>query len=258
MRPLRLPGHPFLRRWPLSFMLLAACAGLHAEAVQVAVAANFAGPMTAITAVFEKDTGHKALLSFGATGKFYAQIKSGAPFDVFLAADEKTPLRLADEGLAVASTSFTYATGRLVLWSARPDFVDAQGQVLKTGRFDRLAIAAPTLAPYGAAALETLTQLGLQNALGAKIVQGESIGQTFNFVYSGNAELGFVALSQVIEHGQGSSGSKWVVPASLYSPLHQDAVVLVHGKKNRAAEALMAFLKTEKARAIIRAFGYEL
>jgi molybdate transport system substrate-binding protein len=136
--------------------------------------------------------------------------------------------------------------------------VDAQGQVLKTGRFDRLAIAAPTLAPYGAAALETLTQLGLQNALGAKIVQGESIGQTFNFVYSGNAELGFVALSQVIEHGQGSSGSKWVVPASLYSPLHQDAVVLVHGKKNRAAEALMAFLKTEKARAIIRAFGYEL
>ena len=242
----------------LALPILALSVALHAETVQVAVAANFTAPMNAIAADFEKETGHKAQLSFGATGKFYAQIKSGAPFDVFLSADDETPRRLEQEGDAVPGTAFTYATGRLVLWSARPGFVDAQGQVLKTGTFNKLALAAPKLAPYGAAAMETLARLGLQDTLSAKFVQGESIGQTFSFVSTGNAELGFVALSQVMEQGQIKSGSAWVVPADLHSPLRQDAVVLAHGKGNPAAAALMGFLKTEKTRTVIRAFGYLL
>ncbi len=241
-----------------TFIALALSTTLHAETVQVAVAANFTAPMNAIAADFEKDTGHKISLSFGATGKFYAQIKSGAPFDVFLSADDETPRKLEQEGDAVPGTAFTYATGRLVLWSAKPGFVDAQGQVLKTGTFNKLALAAPKLAPYGAAAMETLTRLGLQDTLSAKFVQGESIGQTFSFVSSGNAELGFVALSQVTEQGQIKSGSAWVVPSSLHSSLRQDAVVLKHGKGNSAAAALIAFLKIEKSRKVIQSFGYEL
>lgn len=241
-----------------TFLALALSTTLHAETVQVAVAANFTAPMNAIAADFEKDTGHKISLSFGATGKFYAQIKSGAPFDVFLSADDETPRRLEQEGDTVPDTAFTYATGRLVLWSAKPGFVDAQGQVLKTGIFNKLALAAPRLAPYGAAAMEVLTRLGLQESLSSKFVQGESIGQTFSFVSSGNAELGFVALSQVMEQGQIKSGSVWVVPSSLHSPLRQDAVVLKHGKGNPAATALIALLKTEKSRKVIRSFGYEL
>ena len=241
-----------------TFIALALSTTLHAETVQVAVAANFTAPMNAIAADFEKDTGHKISLSFGATGKFYAQIKSGAPFDVFLSADDETPRKLEQEGDAVPGTAFTYATGRLVLWSAKPGFVDAQGQVLKTGIFNKLAMASPKLAPYGAAAMETLTRLGLQDRLSAKFVQGESIGQTFSFVSSGNAELGFVALSQVTEQGQIKSGSAWVVPSSLHSSLRQDAVVLKHGKGNSAAAALIAFLKIEKSRKVIRSFGYEL
>ena len=241
-----------------TFIALALSTTLHAETVQVAVAANFTAPMNAIAADFEKDTGHKISLSFGATGKFYAQIKSGAPFDVFLSADDETPRKLEQEGDAVPGTAFTYATGRLVLWSAKPGFVDAQGQVLKTGIFNKLAMASPKLAPYGAAAMETLTRLGLQDTLSAKFVQGESIGQTFSFVSSGNAELGFVALSQVTEQGQIKSGSAWVVPSSLHSSLRQDAVVLKHGKGNSAAAALIAFLKIEKSRKVIRSFGYAL
>ena len=241
-----------------TFIALALSTTLHAETVQVAVAANFTAPMNAIAADFEKDTGHKISLSFGATGKFYAQIKSGAPFDVFLSADDETPRKLEQEGDAVPGTAFTYATGRLVLWSAKPGFVDAQGQVLKTGIFNKLAMASPKLAPYGAAAMETLTRLGLQDRLSAKFVQGESIGQTFSFVSSGNAELGFVALSQVMQQGQIKSGSAWVVPSSLHSSLRQDAVVLKHGKGNSAAAALIAFLKIEKSRKVIQSFGYEL
>ena len=248
--------HPI--RLPAILLALAFSTLLHAETVQVAVAANFTAPMKAIAADFEKETGHKPQLSFGATGKFYAQIKSGAPFDVFLSADDETPRKLEQEGDAVPGTAFTYATGRLVLWSARPGFVDAQGQVLKTGTFNKLALAAPKLAPYGAAAMETLTRLGLQDTLSAKFVQGESIGQTFSFVSSGNAELGFVALSQVTEQGQIKSGSAWVVPSSLNRSLRQDAVVLKHGKGNSAAAALIAFLKIEKSRKVIQSFGYEL
>jgi len=213
--------------------------------------------MKLIAADFEKGSGYKAVLSFSATGKFYAQITNGAPFDVFLAADDGTPARLEKAGSAVSGSRFTYATGKLVLWSAQPGVVDAQGEVLKKNTFRKLAIAAPKLAPYGAAAVETMTKLGLMAALEPKLVTGESIGQAFGFVSTGNAELGFVALSQVFEGGKLKSGSAWVVPADLHSPIRQDAVLLTRGKDNKAAQALMAFLKTDKAKAVIRSFGYQ-
>lgn len=228
-----------------------------ADEVQVAIAANFTAPMKQIAADFEKDTGHKAVLTFGATGRFYAQITNGAPFEVFLAADDETPAKLEKEGAAVNGSRFTYATGRLVLWSAQPGVVDAQGEVLKKGGFKKIAIAAPRLAPYGAAAVETMNKLGLQTPLEPKLVQGESIGQAFSFVTTGNAELGFIALSQVYEGGKIKSGAAWIVPASLHSPIRQDAVLLAKAKDSKAAVQLMAFLKTGKARAVIRSFGYE-
>lgn len=240
----------------LAALLLSAA--LQAETVQVAVAANFTAPMKQIAEAFEKDTGHKVQLSSGATGKFYAQIKSGAPFDVFLSADDETPTRLAAEGATVAGSRFTYATGRLVLWSPRPGVVDSRGDVLRANAFRNIAIAAPKLAPYGAAAVQTLTRLGLLGTIEPKFVQGESIGQTFSFVSSGNAELGFIALSQVYENGQLKSGSGWVVPATLHAPLRQDAVQLAHGKDNPAAAALMQYLKSDRVRAMIRAYGYEV
>lgn len=247
-----------LSRSLAALLVLGATLAVHAAEVQVAVAANFAGPMKALAADFEKATGHKAVLASGATGKFYAQIQSGAPFDVFLAADDETPARLDKEGATVPGNRFTYATGKLVLWSAKPDLVDAKGEVLKSGQFAHIALAAPKLAPYGAAAVEAMTRLGVFARLEPKFVQGESIGQTFGFVSSGNAELGFVALSQVWENGKLKSGSAWIVPAELHSPIRQDAVLLNRGKDNAAAVALMAFLKSDAAKAVIRSFGYEI
>lgn len=228
----------------------------YAAEVQVAVAANFTAPMQVIAADFEQATGHQAKLAFGSTGKFYAQIKNGAPFDVLLAADDETPARLEREGGVVASSRFTYSIGRLALWSAKPGFVDAKGAVLKQGAFEHLALANPKLAPYGAAAVETLNKLGLLAALQPKFVQGENIAQTFQFVSTGNAELGFVALSQVMKNGKLSSGSAWIVPPSLHAPIRQDAAILARGKDNPAARALMKYLKEDKARAIISAYGY--
>ena len=229
-----------------------------AAEVQVAVAANFAAPMKAIAEGFEKATGHAAVLSSGATGKFYAQIRNGAPFDVLLAADDETPARLERENAATAGSRFTYATGKLVLWSADPKRVDDQGEVLRRGDFAHLAIAAPKLAPYGAAAVETLTQLGLLAALEPRFVTGESIGQTYTFVASGNAPLGFVALSQVWENGRLKSGSGWIVPARLHRPIHQDAVQLLRARDSPAAAALMDYLKSDAAKAVIRSFGYDV
>ncbi|MDR3451411.1 MAG: molybdate ABC transporter substrate-binding protein [Rhodoferax sp.] len=237
-------------------LALVLSATVRAETVQVAVAANFTEPMKAIAADFEKDTGNTAQLSFGSTGKFYSQIKNGAPFDLFLAADEATPARLEKEGDAVPGSRFTYATGKLVLWSARSGVVDAQGEVLKKNEFRNIAIAAPNLAPYGAAAVQTLTQLGLLSSLQPKFVQGESIGQTLIFVVTGNAELGFVALSQVYEGGKLKSGSGWIVPENLHAPLRQDAVQLHRAKDNKAAAALLVYLKGDKARAVMRSYGY--
>ena len=246
-----------MRRFLLPLICAALCLSAQADEVRVAVAANFATPLKTLAAEFEKESGHTLALSAGASGKLYAQIKSGAPFDVFLSADDETPSRLEKEGDAVSGSRFTYAVGRLVLWSAQPNTVDAQGAVLKTGNFKHLALAAPHLAPYGAAAVQTLTQLGLLAALQPRFVQGESIGQTYSFVGSGNAELGFVALSQVFENGKISKGSGWIVPASLHEPLRQDAVLLVRARDKVAARALLTFLKSEKARGLIRAFGYE-
>lgn len=233
-------------------------ASAFAEEVQVAVAANFTAPMKAIAADFEKATGHKAMLSFGATGKFYAQIVNGAPFEVFLAADDETPAKLERENGTVAGSRFTYAIGKLVLWSARPDFVDAKGEVLKKGAFEHLALANPKLAPYGAAAFEAMGKLGLLEKLQPKFVQGDSIGQTFSFISTGNAELGFVALSQVYEGGKIKSGSAWIVPDHLHNAIRQDAVILNKGRDSKAAAALLDYLKSEPAKAVIRSYGYAL
>lgn len=224
--------------------------------VAVAVAANFAVPMQKIAARFEQDTGHKAVLAFGSTGRFHAQIANGAPFEVLLAADAATPQRLETEGLAVKGSRFTYAVGRLVLWSASPGVVDPQGAVLRGAGPARLALADPRLAPYGAAAVEVLTRLGLIESLRPRFVQGESIGQAHQFVASGNAPMGFVALSQVQVDGRLSGGSAWVVPAGLHSPLQQDAVLLQRGRDNPAAQSLMRYLRSPAALQIIRAHGY--
>jgi molybdate transport system substrate-binding protein len=239
-------------------LLLVLAASASAGQVQVAVAANFTAPAKEIAAQFEKDTGHQAVLAFGATGKFHAQIRNGAPFEVLLAADDTTPAQLEQEGAAVRDSRFTYAVGRLVLWSAQPGKVDAQGEVLRKGGFKHLAIANPKLAPYGAAAVETLRSLKLLDALQERFVQGENIAQAYQFAATGNAALGFVALSQVMADGRIARGSAWVVPASLHAPIRQDAVLLGAGRDNAAATALLAYLKGEKARAIIRSFGYEL
>lgn len=240
------------------FILCASLLPVQAAEVKVAVAANFTAPMQQIAAAFAQDTGHRAVLAFGSTGKFYAQISNGAPFEVLLAADDQTPARLEREGRAVAGTRHTYATGRLALWSRQTGLVDEGGDVLRRGAFKHLALADPKLAPYGAAAVETLNGLGLMAALTPKLVQGESIAQSYQFVATGNAELGFVALSQVFVDGKLKEGSAWVVPATLHTPIRQDAIVLNPGKGQPAAIALMAYLRGEKARAIIRSFGYDL
>jgi molybdate transport system substrate-binding protein len=242
----------------LALFLLLSAAGARADEVQVAVAANFTAPMQAIAAAFGKDTGHKALLSFGSSGKFYAQIRNGAPFQVFLSADEDKPAKLEQEGLTALGTRFTYATGQLVLWSAEAGLVDGNGDVLKKGAYAHLAIANPKLAPYGAAAMEVLKQLGLLDAAQPKLVQGENIAQTYQFIASGAAELGFVALSQVMKDGKVTGGSAWIVPRNLHAPIRQDAVLLAKGKGSAAALALVNYLRSEKAKAIIRGFGYDI
>jgi molybdate transport system substrate-binding protein len=247
-----------MSRLSLLAALLLASSAVLADEVQVAVAANFTAPMQQIAALFEKDSGHKASLAFGATGKFYAQIANGAPFEILLAADDETPARIEKEGLGVAGSRFTYAVGKLVLWSANADLVDGTGAVLKTGTFKHLSLANPKAAPYGAAAIEAMTKLGVLAELQPRIVQGENISQAHQFVVSGNAELGFVALSQVYKDGKLASGSMWAVPANLYEPIRQDAVLLAKGRDKPAAAALLAYLKGDKARAIIKSYGYEL
>ena len=229
-----------------------------AAEVIVAVAANFTAPMQKIAAQFERETGHKAILSFGATGTSYAQIRNGAPFQVLLSADDTTPAQLEKDGLGVSGSRFTYAIGKLVLWSKQTNFVDDKGEVLKSGKFDRLALADPKLAPYGAAAIEAMTKMGLQSQLAPKVVQGENISQAFQFIATENAQLGFVALSQVFADGKISEGSAWVVPANLYAPIRQDAILLSKSKDDAAALALLSYLKGDKAKAVIRSFGYDL
>lgn len=238
-------------------MLLSCWVGVQAAEVSVAVAANFTAPMQRIAALFEQETGHKAVLSFGSTGNFYAQIKHGAPFDVLLAADDATPAKLEQERLGVPGSRFTYAVGKLVLWSKRPGWVDDKGEVLRSGQFQRLAVANPKLAPYGAAAVEVMNRLGLTQQLSPRLVQGENIAQTYQFVFTENAQLGFVALSQVMREGKLLQGSVWIVPTQWYSPIRQDAVLLAAGRNRSAAQSLMSFLRSDKAQSVMRAYGYD-
>jgi molybdate transport system substrate-binding protein len=229
-----------------------------AAPLRIAVAANFAMPAKSIATSFTQQTGVQVDVVLGATGKLYAQIKNGAPFDVFLSADATTPLRLEQEGDAVPHSRVTYAVGRLVLWSAKPGFVDTAGHVLSAGKFNKLAVASPKVAPYGAAALETLGALGLRAHLEPKFVTGESIGQAFGFVSTGNADLGFVALSQVMQDSKLTGGSAWLVPAKLHSPLQQDAVVLARSSAKKAAAAFMQHLQTPQIKTLIRSYGYDV
>lgn len=236
-------------------LLLAACIGQAGE-VQVAVAANMAPAMAKISAAFTRDTGHRAIVALGSTGKFYAQVRNGAPFEVLLAADAETPAKLEAEGLAVPDSRFTYAIGRLVLWSPSESVVDPRGDVLRQAARPRLAVADPRVAPYGKAALEALQNLGLLETWQPHLVTGDSVGQAFQFVASGNAALGFVALSQVAEDGRIARGSGWIVPARLHAPIRQDAVLLKAGAGNPAATAFLVYLRGNAARGILRSAGY--
>ena len=251
---MRLPFRPFATLLVAAFAHHAAWA---ADAT-VAVAANFAEPIKAIAAVLEKTTGHTIRISLGPTGGLYTQIKNGAPFDVFLAADTERPEMLEKDGLTQPGTRFTYAIGKLVLWSAKEGRVDDQGAVLKAADLGKVALANPKTAPYGAAAVQTLNKLGLTSAIQPKLVQGESIGQAFNFVKTGNADVGFVALSQVLAGGRLREGSMWVVPQAYYEPIRQDAVLLKRGAQNEAALALMKLLQSPNIKDLIRSHGYGL
>ena len=235
---------------------LALGAALPGQAAQtnVAVAANFTAAANEIAQAFKAKTGHEAILSFGSTGQFYTQITQDAPFEGFLAADNERPAKAIEEGFAVAGSQFTYAIGKLVLWSKDPDLVQGES-TLKSGDFTKISIANPETAPYGAAAVQTLKALGLYDLLAPKIVQGNNITQAFQFVQTGNAELGFVALAQVIDDQE---GSRWDVTDDLYDPIKQDAVLLKKGADNEAAKAFLQFLQGPEAEAIITRFGYGL
>lgn len=264
-------------RLGLTLVLLAAAAGARADDVSVAVAANFRAPMEAMAPEFKRLTGHNIVASYGATGKFYAQIRNGAPFEVLLAADDKTPARLEQEGAGVAGTRFTYAIGTLALWSAKPDLVDIRGDILRRSAGTEsvgeaggaavgaagsaagpahIALADPHLAPYGAAAVQALKALGLYDALQPRIVTGEDINQTYQFVATSNADVGFVALSQITREGELTGGSAWIVPRNLYAPIRQDAIVLAPGRDRPAALALLQFLRGDWALARMNSFGY--
>ncbi len=236
-----------------SVMILAALsAGVRAAEVKVAVAANFTDAVKEIGVLFERASGHTAVFSFGPTGGLYNQITQAAPFEVFLSADDTTPAKAIKEGFGVEGTSYTYATGKLVLFS-KTEGLKLGEQTLKDGKFEKLAIANPKTAPYGTAAVETMQKLGVYDALKGKIVEGNNIAQAFQFVDTGNAEVGFVAFSQVALK---PSGSRWVVPANLHNTIAQDAVLLKTGANNEAAKAFLAFLKGPEARKVIEKYGY--
>ncbi|WP_374407506.1 molybdate ABC transporter substrate-binding protein [Hydrogenophaga sp.] len=240
-----------------AFVCAAPLSGWAAEA-QVAVAANFAEPIKAVAAVLQKTTGHTLKVSTGASGAFYTQIRNGAPFDVFLSADNERPEMLEKDGLAQTGTRFTYATGKLVLWSAKPGRVDDKGAVLKAVDLGKVAYANPKTAPYGAAAVQVMEKLGVKDAIAPRLVQGESIGQAFTFVKTGNADVGFVAMSQVLEGGKLKEGSMWVIPQAQYDLIRQDAVLLKKGADNEAAKALLKLLQSPNIKDLIRSYGYDL
>ena len=229
----------------------------HAEEIKAAVAANFAAAIKQLTPLYEAKTGNKLLVSYGATGQLYAQITSGAPFDLFFSADDQTPLRLIKEGLAIEPSHFVYAAGKLALWSAAPRYIDDEGTILKKGTFEKIAVANPKTAPYGKAAIETLTSLGLLAALQPKFIVGENIAQTQQFVITGAVPLGFIALAQVLALPESERGSYWLVPAHYHRPILQGAVLLSASGHKAAAESFLAFVKSPEATAIIHSLGYD-
>lgn len=254
--PTRSPAHGMRRLIALLSVILIAAGPVRAAEtpLNVAVASNFRTAMGALVASFEEKTGHTVNLAFGSSGKHYAQIRNGAPFDAFFAADTDRPVRLEAEEIALPGSRFTYALGRLVLWSPQPGYVDSAGAVLRNGKFRHLAIANPDLAPYGAAAREALQSLGLWKTLQSRLVRGENIGQAYQFVHSGNAELGFISQSLLAWPGHPARGSWMIVPQDLYAPIEQQAVLL---RDSEVARALMAFVRSPEARALIEAYGYE-
>ena len=235
---------------------LMACA-VHAEVATIAVASNFAAPMKKLVAEFERDSGHTIRLAFGSSGKLYAQIKHGAPFDALFSADQAVPMALEQNDLVVPGSRFTYGIGTLVLWSAKAELVDEEGDVLRQQTFNKLAVANPRVAPYGAAAMDALRALGLEQGVKETLVQGENVAQTYQFIATGNADLGFVAMSQIISNQDEQPGSIWRVPSHLHSPIKQDAVLLYHGEHNSAARQLLHFMKSDRARAMMSTFGYQ-
>jgi molybdate transport system substrate-binding protein len=251
-----------LKRWLLSsacaFVLFAESFAFAGE-VTVAVASNFLSPFKQLVPVFEKQSGHTVRTVSGSTGKLYAQILHGAPFDILLAADSERPRLLEQNGQAVAGTRFTYAQGKIVLWSADPRRITAEGKdILHHRNFKHLALANPKTAPYGKAAYTTLLRLTLWESLSSAVVRGENINQTFQFVATGNAEVGFVALSQVMDPRLKIQGSRWIVPEHLYDAINQDAVLLTCSQSQPAAKALLQFLKSDAAGKMIQSYGYGL
>lgn len=251
-----------IKRWAtglaFALMTLLGSSALAGE-VTVAVASNFLNPFKQLIPVFQKQSGHSVRTVSGSTGKLYAQILHGAPFDIFLAADSARPRLLGESGHAVPATQFTYAQGKIVLWSADPRRISTEGKsILHRREFKHLALANPKTAPYGKAVVTALQRLKLWESLSPMIVQGENISQTFQFVATGNAEVGFVALSQVLDPRMKIKGSQWVVPENLYDPIDQDAVLLTRGQSQPAAQALLQFLKSDTARVLIQSYGYGL
>lgn len=237
----------------IAYLLMFNSVLLKADQILVATASNFVETIRVIARNFEAQTGHEVLILSGSTGKHYAQIKHGAPFDVFFAADIKRPELLEKEGIAIPDSRFTYAIGKLTLWSPKTDYVDSEGKILAKNKFRHLAIANPKLAPYGKAAQNILQNLGLWQTLQTRMVRGENIGQTFQFVKSSNAQLGFVSVSQITKPDQPTEGSFWEIPQSLYTPIQQQAVLL---KDSNAARTFIAFVKNKQSQQIIRSYGY--
>lgn len=247
-----------MKKMTLMALLLGVCVSTQAAEVKLAIAANFTKPMQDLAPVYEKMTGDKLVMSFGATGALYAQIKNGAPFDILLSADDKATVRAVTEGLGVEGSTFTYAIGKLVLWSKQADFVK-DAKVLESEKVQKLAVADPKLAPYGVAAEETLRHLGLYEKLQLKFVIGGNIGKTYQFVSSENAQVGFIALSQCYKNGKFTEGSGWIVPAEYYNPIMQDGVLLTNGQNKEAAKKFIDFLKSSpEADKVREAFGYAM
>ena len=243
----------FIRRLTIIILLLPISQLLHAAEIRIAVASNFSDAMKTIAGRYEQLSGHKIILAFGSTGKHYAQIRNGAPFDAYFAADVKRPQLLDEQGIAIPDSRFAYAIGKIILWSPKSDYIDPDGIVLKLGKFRHLAIANPKLAPYGVAAREVLQSQGLWEELQGNMVRGENISQALQFVKSGNAELGFIAYSQIKHPAHPVEGSYWDVPQSLYSPIEQQAVLL---KDSTTARDFISFVKSAESMQILRNFGY--